>query len=824
MNKRNFSILLSVFMGSFVITILLYILGTQQYQMYQETRAEMPEDLQIHDLLTQEQRDRLKEISQISKVGLSTDAYSLRQGENVFYALGYDDNYFSMQQNFLQKGSYPKTENEILISDKTATSLHWKIGEKISLQQGERKLNAQLVDPTMGYNERETFVVQGERQFTVTGIYNAQTSLGMQAMYYGVTDADLPYYVHLKISHLTEIYEVKEQLQKLFPEKQWGENQLMLNYELLHFFKIAEDGRPWTRSLSMVLDVLFPTLIVTIAFVLMVKNIFNIWALYKIKELSMYKSIGATKVQIWKLLWKEGLKISIAPMLVGMVLGLSVVRLNSMSMLSTLSEIYPEIEGKSSFQWLIVGCIALILIFTISITIFFPARVVSKIDIMDGIKGNIQHKEYRKKPKKNLWKELQFNNRKLMRSQYVILTAGLSFLGFLIGIEGMNRYNNEMFAPVKTSYNLTVRYSPQELEYPTIFEELKRELPVEKSFLSISKQIYVLQDSLSYSKEFEETGYNSDYSSAYFYPENGMVGGEIIGVEPEFLRSKGFSSQDVVLVNCVQEDFQQKYSEATFLPYLSSQLTELKYRFLESYPNHLLKVNRETSQLWPELGRLENYKIRLICSIDCWRALMEEGKKDYQQHDAQFPRMYYQWQVQVPQEQLSDSEALIREYMQQHLKANEKYQVTSQQKREQAQEISDRGMLLLGLVLFVGVVGLNIANAYSVSRLYTFRRQHEIGTLLSSGMEKTTLRAQLRREMAVKIIVSAVVSVLVSFGILLLIVQGVSYMRPMSYLSTLRYDIWMGVLVLLCAMTYWIFDRSVALLLQRNILELIKSE
>ena len=78
----------------------------------------------------------------------------------------------------------------------------------------------------------------------------------------------------------------------------------------------------WLEKIMAKAVMIFSLVLMIGIFIFFIRNIFLVWGLRKIKELSIYKSIGSTDFQIYKLLFKEASLISIVPILLATYLDL----------------------------------------------------------------------------------------------------------------------------------------------------------------------------------------------------------------------------------------------------------------------------------------------------------------------------------------------------------------------------------------------------------------------------------------------------------------------------------------------------------------------
>lgn len=153
MNRKNLSITISVFIAAFVVAILNYILINQNLERYRAYRINMPEDIAINKLIDIDTANEIKKIENVEKVGLKEEESSIRINENILRYVGYNEEYFQMQYEFLKKGSYPKYDNEIVLSEKTMDNLGLNLGDKVNIDFGNRVLKGEILNPQVNLRE-----------------------------------------------------------------------------------------------------------------------------------------------------------------------------------------------------------------------------------------------------------------------------------------------------------------------------------------------------------------------------------------------------------------------------------------------------------------------------------------------------------------------------------------------------------------------------------------------------------------------------------------------------------------------------------------------
>ncbi|MGO1580215.1 MAG: FtsX-like permease family protein [Peptoniphilaceae bacterium] len=820
MNKKNFSIIMSVFIASFVVTILGYIIINQNMEKYYFNRINMPEDILVYKLVNGDTVSDIKKIKNVKKVGLKSEDKSVKIKNEVSRFTAFDEEYFSMQYKFLKEGEMPENLEEIVISESMKKDLGLNLGDKVNLEFGNRYLRGELIDPDKVYNKNEVFKNLKGKTYKIVGIYEDKNNLGLKNIFGFIGNKDGKYYPCLKLDNLSKAYETKDKIKTLLDSK-YNENvTLILNEGILRFFHILEEG---SNPTQFILSKLVTPFVLILIFVFMIKNIFNIWAIHKIKELSMYKSIGATNFQIYKLLLKDSLKISLIPLILGEIIGFVVMKL-TFNKIFSLKRALGNLEySEYYFNYTTILIISITLLLIISLAVSFPARTVSKIEILEGLRENISFKNYKKRISDNLFKELKINNRKILKPALIIMTAGLVMVQCMFYLITFDKYNTER-SKINKDFNFNLRYSTKNNAYPEIFNKIKKEFKPEKSLVSIEKRFYVNSSNLKYSREFNDIGFDNRYKQIYYYPESNLLDGILIGLEEKEFEKISKNKNDLVLVNCVQKDPKEFYREAEFIPYLDNSVKKVKIRYLEDFKGQDLKIDKKIDKLIENQNPLFLYSLEFVTSIDNFQNILKNGEEEFKNNNMELPRIYYNLEMKFKEEDILLNSKKIENLMENNIRANEKYYIRNMISERENSKINKNGMLFLLLLVLVSSIFLNIANTYSATNLLFFNRKKEIGILLSNGMEKEDLEKLLEKEMKENIISSLLVSFIITYLIIGYLIYTIPYIDIFKYLSMVEFGPMIIVVILISLSSYLIYTSAMNKITKKEIIELLKVE
>lgn len=816
MAKKNFSMTLSVFIAAFVVTILSYILLNQNFEQYTALKMAMPEDIFINKLLPKEAIQQLKSVENIANIGLKDEPQAIRIKEELLAFSQYNSDYFKMQHHFLKRGRLPQQAHEIVVSDKTFTSLGLKLESEVDVELGNRLFKGEQIEPSKHFILGENFEVKEQRSYKIVGVSYSNPQKTQEA--FGLLESpEGLYYPCIRLKDFAKAYATKSELIDLFENMNYGKATIILNEELLHFLSISENGR---NIFQFMLFKLVTPISLMLIFIFMIKNIFNVWAIYKMKEYAMYKSIGATHSQIYWLLLKDSLKISVLPLVLGEGCGLITMTFIFSKIFSMQQALFLSIPKSFQLNGLIILIITAILLLIIGVAVSFPARYISKIEILEGLKENVHSRSYKKKRANNLFKELRINNRKVLKPQFVIMTVGLIMVESLIGIGTINSYN-EIYSGDKSEFNLSLRYSTKDNQYPAIFDRLLEHIKPQQHMLTIQKRLYVDTSQLALSESFRQIGYQKGFANIFYYPEQQMVDGVITGVPNEVFKKISENPQDLVLANQVQKNPKSFYGEAEFIPYVDKNLQELKIKYLEDFEWQRLKVNKQIDH-WPIQTKMDLYTIQMVTSMENFQAMMKNAEAIFNKNGMELPIIYYTLEMQVAENELPAITKYIRSEMENHIQANEKFKMTDAIKESKSKAINDQGMMFLFMVVLSAAICLNIANAYSSTNLYFFNRQKEMGILLSNGMCRADMERMLIKEMLGQMLSSVALSIGISATILGALISTIPYIDLQKYIEMLPRMPLIGLILLISLSSYIIYHRAMKKVMDKELITLIK--
>ncbi|MEG6511706.1 FtsX-like permease family protein [Desulforamulus ruminis] len=324
-------------------------------------------------------------------------------------------------------GKYPVAENEMLLEEWAAASLHLKVGDRANI----------------------TFADSSTKEFTVSGIYGD----------YGITKAAGTPGVHLSIAGANVVHTEKSNffiiefkdgvnINKAQKAMQTSLNlkdgQIERNERLLAIMGYGTSNR--AISLYATGAVLF--CIVLIAGVVMIYNTFNLSVMERVRQFGLLRCIGASQSQIKRLVKREGLYITLQAIPMGVVAGMLIAFVCSAILKFYNSNLFSNFP---LFHISIAGILAGIVIgfLTVSIASSLPARKAARVSPVNAVTGSNEFKISKKKKQGLLMKlfdaelAMGVNNALIKKKTLFLMSCSIAisiamFLGFQVFIDFMH--------------------------------------------------------------------------------------------------------------------------------------------------------------------------------------------------------------------------------------------------------------------------------------------------------------------------------------------------------------------------------------------------
>ncbi|WP_200781887.1 ABC transporter permease [Peptococcus niger] len=764
---------------------------------------------EIKEELSNEDVEKLKSIEDIDLVGkMSLNPDNGKLNDDLI-VINYQDRNVNEMREFsrLQEGRFAEKENEIVLSESLVNKHKLKLGDKVTLDIGKRKLDGKEIEPTSPNTDREKFEKGRSNYFTLVGVYgdvyNKYSRLNFAL---GLQDKMTSFKTFVKFNSFEEAYKHRDKIKSEINNALGKDVHLEFSESLMRYYGV--ENNPLQNIMSQAVNVLSVLGCIAI-FVFFIKNIFWVWGLRKIRELSIYKSIGSTNGQIYLLLLKEGLITTAIPIILGHIAGFF--------FMYCLYKNITKGEGVSAFEVMkfnpLLSLAILFVSFTIvALAIKSPAKKISKINIIDGIRGNIDFSKSKKKRAKDFWKELKLNNLASIKSQRYISAIGIIIISVFIITIGISTYNRN-FSHYDDGYNFSVDYFSEKNQVPKILKEIVDKIPNEKSYISKDKYVQV-ENTNEFSKEAKAAGLDEEARKNKKYKAEGMDG-FIIALEEKDLKELGGKKGEFVLYNTIQEDSSIPIAKAKRIPYFENpQSFDIVF---ENDYKKMIKISKTITDLGKYKSRTMPFDVKVYTDFDTYFKLMEEAG------DEKYTEYAYTLNMKVKDSDTKDVKEYVEAMIREQISPEDRFNITTGEEiaKNQYKDVKSFIKLVIGIASIIFV--LNITNGYSSINLSLINRKKEIGSLYSCGMDVDELKSIYQKEFIGEQVKSFTISIMVSLGVMLVISLVVPDLRMSTLIKYYDYKSFLGFSLVVYGINLIIYHFSLKRILDRPTIDLIRT-
>ena len=811
MNKKNFPIFISLFIVSLFFTVIFYYGYTNLRANYGYYMASSFYHGEIKEELSNEDVEKLKSIEDIDLVGkMSLHPDNAKLNDDLI-VINYQDKDINEMREFsrLQKGRFAENENEIVLSESLVNKHKLKIGNEVELDLGKRFLDGEEIGPTSANTDREKFESQGSKSFTLVGVYgDVYNKYSKLTFALGLQNKMSTFRTFVKFHSFEEAYKNRDKIQAEINQTLGKKVTFEFSESLINYYGV--ENEPLQNIMSQAVLVLSVLGCIAI-FVFFIKNIFWVWGLRKIREFSIYKSIGSTNGQIYQLLLKEGLIITAIPIFLGHIAGFF--------FMYCLYKNITKGEGVSAFEVikfnpLLSLAILFVSFMIVALAIKSPAKKISTINIIDGIRGNIDFSKSKKKRAEDFWKELKLNNLASIKSQRYISSIGIIIISVFIITIGISTYYRD-FSHYDDGYNFSVDYFSEKNQVPKILKEIVDKIPSDKSYISKYKYVQV-ENTNEFSKEAKAVGLDEEArKNIEKYKADGMDG-FIIALEEKDLKELGGKKGEFVLYNTIQEDSFIPIAKAKRIPYFENPQT-LDINFANDYKK-TIEISKTITDLGKYKSRTMPFDVKVYTDFDTYFKLMEESG------DEKYTEYAYTLNMKVKDSDTKDVKEYVEAMIREQISPEDRFNITTGEETAKNKYNDVKSFIKLAIGIASIIFVLNITNGYSSINLSLMSRKKEIGSLYSCGMDVDELKSIYQREFIGEQIKSFIISIMVSLGVMLVISLIAPDLRMSTLIKYYDYKSFLGFSLVVYSINLVIYHFSLKRILDRPTIDLIRTE
>jgi len=810
MNKKNFPIFISLFIVGLFFTVVFYYGYTNMKANYGYYMASSFYHGEIKEELSNEDVEKLKSIEDIDLVGkmfLNPDNGKLADDLVV---VNYQDKAINKMREYsrLIKGRFATKEDEIVLSESLVKKNKLTIGDKVKLDLGKRFLNGEEIGPTSANTGREEFERQGSKSFILVGVYgDVYNKYSKLSFALGLQDKMTSFRTFVKFHSFEEAYKNRDKIQAEINQTLGKKVTLEFSKSLINYYGLENE---LLQNIIKKAVNIISVLGCIVIFVFFIKNIFWVWGLRKIRELSIYKSIGSTNGQIYLLLLKEGFVITAIPIILGHIAGFF--------FMYCLYKNITKGEGVSAFEVIkfnpLLSLAILVVSFVIvALAIKSPAKKISKINIIDGIRGNIDFSKSKKKRAKDFWKELKLNNLASIKSQRYISAIGIVIISVFIIIIAISIYYRD-FSHYDAGYNFSVDYYSENNQVPKILKKIVDKIPNEKSYISKDKYVQV-ENTIEFSKKAKAAGLDEEARKNIKKHKSEGMDGFIIALEEKDLKELGGKKGEFVLYNTIQEDSSIPIAKAKRIPYFENPQT-LDINFENDYKK-TIKISKTITDLGKYKSRTMPFDVKVYTDFDTYFKLMEESG------DEKYTEYAYTLNMKIKDSDTKDVKEYVEAMIREQLSPEDRFNIIIGEEIATNEYKAAKSFIKIVIGIASIIFVLNITNGYSSINLSLMSRKKEIGSLYSCGMVVDELKNIYQKEFIEEQVKSFIISIMVSLGVMFIISIIASDLRMSTLIKYYDYKSFLGFSLVVYGINLIIYHFSLKRILDRPTIDLIRT-
>ena len=296
----------------------------------------------------------------------------------------------------LIEGSFPKNENEVVISNHVITNggLNYKVGDIVTFTYGSRNTDGDITLANSELVDGEFLTNEGTHTYKIVGIvdrsnFESYSASGYTAFTVDVNSDNGNVNLYVMFNKNKNIIKQSEELAK---ELNYN-GDINYNSTLLALYGESTYGNVMSSMGGMMIIMLS---LVSIGCIIVIYNSFAISVMERKKEFGLLSSIGATKRQLSHTVFFEAVVVGVIGIILGILgayIGIGCVILIINNLISDMLEY--KLYLVTNYLFIIIPVIFMIIV--IGISAFIPSRRASKVSPIEAIRQNDDIKINKKK-------------------------------------------------------------------------------------------------------------------------------------------------------------------------------------------------------------------------------------------------------------------------------------------------------------------------------------------------------------------------------------------------------------------------------------------
>lgn len=296
----------------------------------------------------------------------------------------------------LVDGSFPKNENEVVISNHVITNggLNYKVGDIVTFTYGSRNIDGDITLANSELVDGEFLTNEGTHTYKIVGIvdrsnFESYSASGYTAFTLDVNSDKGNANLYVMFNKNKKIIKQSEELAK---ELNY-DGDINYNSTLLALYGESTYGNVMSSMGGMMIIMLS---LVSIGCIIVIYNSFAISVMERKKEFGLLSSIGATKRQLSHTVFFEAVVVGVIGIILGIIgayIGIGCVILIINNLISDMLEYKLHLVTNPLF--IVIPVIFMIVV--IGVSAFIPSRRASRVSPIEAIRQNDDIKINKKK-------------------------------------------------------------------------------------------------------------------------------------------------------------------------------------------------------------------------------------------------------------------------------------------------------------------------------------------------------------------------------------------------------------------------------------------
>lgn len=777
--KKNGAVLLAVTMTGIFFSLFVNIAYSSYTSRIISIKERFPYDAVTRKTLTREVRSLIAAHKNIKETYLIRDLISI-QYKGILCTLEEAEGSM-LTRDALIEGSFPQNNTELIISLEFKERFGIATGDTLTITAGKRIVkrkgasgktsaedgNERIVSAGEYPAQDEVFRPEEERSFTVTGIFknnSAFTPANPVIKTRALGDAfreGKAANIALVFANKWKGYDTVKDLASLIePETEDYSDIFFVNDILLSVYGAFDrEEISVNQILTVTLFPLYLALGSVLVFVLMLKNIYSIWAFDKIRIFAMYKSIGCSRRQLGKLVVKEALRQALPAALISLIPGNILSYLIIEFIKKTVGSAPYKIISDYRFSIVVNLITAAFVFICVALSASLPARKLSRMGIIEALKGGFElKKDKRRRQAKSLEEELRKNNFVVFKASTALVTFSFTIIFFIL-LMGTGLHIEHNYWHSERLYDLHLFLRTHRMGVPEPFRRVSEQLN-KKDYLIYTQKYAFMYPEAFLSGEFKKKGFYKKAEGKLFQRENGktVISVYFAGLLPEdFKTLTGHSDyRGIVVLNCVRKNLEDEVSKAQYIPYFDENIKSLPITLYgmgsteDDMPEKEFTVEKYIRELpsgflYDKNVIASDYDLTVFLPAEELDRILNENFTPKNEYDYTFTQYFMNIRTEKHKNTQLADENYYNNLLKNYIQEEERFSVNGEKSRAVNKSASDALSLLLYAICAVCIL-ITLATVYAAVNMFFARRRREIFLLKSCGIRKSELKALLMHD------------------------------------------------------------------------------